>query len=885
MAYIDREAEPSYDAGIRLASMAAPTPSPGQTLGHFRLIEEIGAGAFGIVYRARDTRLERDVAVKVLNAKALGDDSTRKRFRREALILSRLNHPNIETVYDFHSEKGVDYLVIEYVPGISLCDRVEKGALPEQEVLALGIQLTRGLAAAHAQRIIHRDLKPGNLKVTPDKVLKILDFGLAQLFSLPEDVTVTETEVMSNPQAGTPAYLSPEQVAQRDPDTRSDIYSTGVVLYEMATGSRPFPGRGQMLTDAILHSLPPAPRLKNKDLSPGLEAVILKCLEKDPNQRYQSANALLEDLEELARVSGPHRAVAVPTPPPSRARRWIAAGVVLIALAAVGIGFREKIRGWLSGQQASVQQKILAMLPIEAVGQDPATTALGLGLTETVTAKLVQASDNDAIQLVSPRDLRDKGVKTAEDARREFGTDLVLECSLQRFGHTIRINCSLVDSRTHRQVDAKSIEAETTDPFGLQDKVMSAALDMLPARINREQRRKLNVQQDTQPTAYEAYVRGRGYLQEYEKPENIYSAVTEFERAIQIDPNYAPAYAGLGDAYWTEYQRLDKGSEWVTKASSACTKSLSLSSDLVEGHICLGNLLNGTGKYAKAAEEFKRAVASNGQHDEALRGLAEAYTRLGDFTAAESTYKKAIELRPNYWAVYSWLGLFYYGQARYSEAAAMFERVTQLAPDNYQGYLTLGGAYGSEGRYQEAVTALKRSIDLRPTADAYTNLGYVYTLVHRFPDSIAAQQQAVQLNDSYWMYWGNLGDALYWSQQGRGEAAEKYRKAISLGESKLQVNSQDAEILAYLANYSAMLNERQAAFEYLQRALKLAPSDGEVLFRAAIVYNHFNQTQEALSYLKKAADVGYSRAIIKDTPDFEGLQQNSQFRSLVNNNL
>ena len=557
---------------------------------------------------------------------------------------------------------------------------------------------------------------------------------------------------------------------------------------------------------------------------------------------------------------------------------------MLILAAVLLLGIVAGIVAWKWLWPPQVQQKIMAVLPMDTLGQDPATSALGLGLMETVTAKLVQASNGDAVQVVSPQDLRDKGVKTAEDARREFGTDLVLESNLQRSGQTFRINCYLVDSRTHRQLDAKSIEAEVTDAFGLQDKVVTAALDMLPAQIRPEERRKLKVTPDTRPAAYEAYMRGRGYLQEYEKPENIDSAIGEFEHAIQVDPNYAPAYAGLGDAYWTGYQRLDKGSDWVTKASSACTKSLSLSPDLVEGHICLGNLLNGGGKYAKAADEFKRAVASNGQNDEALRGLAEAYTRLGDFTAAESTYKKAIELRPHYWAVYSWLGLFYYGQERYSEAAAMFETVTQLAPDNYQGYLTLGGAYGSEGRYQDAVNALKRSIDLRPTADAYTNLGYVYTLMHRFPDSIAAQQQAVQLNDSYWMYWGNLGDALYWSQQGRGEAAEKYRKAISLGESKLQVNSQDAEILAYLANYSAMLNERQAAFEYLQRALKLAPSDGEVLFRAAIVYNHFNQTQEALSYLKKAADVGYSRAIIKDTPDLEGLQQNAQFRSLVNNN-
>src|SRR5262249_46669610 len=202
MVYIDRRREPSYDSAVRRANMAAPSPTPGQKLGHFCLIQEIGAGGMGIVYRARDTRLERDVAIKLLNPRTLNSDSARKRFRREALILSRFSHPNIESVYDFYSEDGVDYLVMEYVPGTTLSERLKQGPLPEKDLLAVGIQSARGLAAAHAQRILHRDLKPSNLKVTPDKVLKILDFGLAQLLTLPEDETLTETVVIVNPAAG-----------------------------------------------------------------------------------------------------------------------------------------------------------------------------------------------------------------------------------------------------------------------------------------------------------------------------------------------------------------------------------------------------------------------------------------------------------------------------------------------------------------------------------------------------------------------------------------------------------------------------------------------------------------------------------------------------------
>ncbi len=282
--------------------MAAPTLTPGQTLGHFRLIEQIAAGGMGIVYRARDQRLERDVAVKVLNAKTLGDVGAQTSFRREALILSRLNHPNVEAVYDFHAEQGLDYLVLEYVPGTSLDDRLRQGPLAEREVVSLGVQFARGLAAAHARGILHRDLKPGNLRVTPEHVLKILDFGLAQLFELPDEKTLTEAETVTIEApslAGTLPYMAPEQLEHKEPDVRSDIYSAGVVLYEMATGSRPFPQRKQMLWDAILHSLPPAPRTLKKETSPELEAIILKCLEKDPNLRYQSAEELLADFERV----------------------------------------------------------------------------------------------------------------------------------------------------------------------------------------------------------------------------------------------------------------------------------------------------------------------------------------------------------------------------------------------------------------------------------------------------------------------------------------------------------------------------------------------------------------------------------------------------------
>src|ERR1019366_7364270 len=311
---------------------------------------------------------------------------------------------------------------------------------------------------------------------------------------------------------GTMPYMAPEVLRAGPSDARTDIWAAGAVLYEMATGKRAFPDRqASLLIDAILHYDPVRPSLINPEITAPLETVLLKALDRDPERRYQSARELRVDLtrilagDELS-TETLHRSNVQQVQRNVRNRKT---AVVLAAVLVAGIAAGYFIKRWWP-QPVSAKQRILAVLPFDTVGQDPATAALGLGLTETLTAKLVQASDTDAIQVVSPRDLRDQGVKTAEDARREFGTDFVLESSLHRSGQTIRINCYLVDSKTHRQLAARSVTVDAGDTFGLQDRVVSETLDMLPAQIKPEQRRKLNVRQDTQPAAYEAYIQGRG---------------------------------------------------------------------------------------------------------------------------------------------------------------------------------------------------------------------------------------------------------------------------------------------------------------------------------------------------------------------------------------
>jgi len=790
-------------------------------------------------------------------------------------MLSRLNHPNVEAVYDFNSADGVDYLVLEYVPGVSLDERLRTGPLPEAETIALALQLARGLAAAHAQNIVHRDLKPGNLRITPEGVLKILDFGLAQLAILPQQGTLAETETCRLRFSGTLPYSSPEQLLGREADVRSDIYSAGAVLYELTTGSRPFP-HGKGLIEAIIKGSPPLPHLVRKGISAALEVVILKCMETEPLHRYQSSEELLE---QLSRIKDGRTSVAPPGPGIGLIfRKYLPVFALAMALLGAFVVLRHKKPPLVS----KAQPRVMAVLPFDALGQDAVTNALGLGLTETLATRLVEASQDDGIQLVSPHELRDKPVRNASEARKEFGTDLVLEGTIQRVGDTLRITCNLVDSRTARQIAARTFTRDAADIFGLQDEVVNRTIEMLPAEIAPQRRRDLARLPDTHPPAYEAYIRGRGYLQEYQKPENIDNAIEEFNQALKIDPDYAPAYAGLGEAYWIGFQQpMNRGKEWLTQAARNCEKSLSLNQQVAEGRICLGNVSFGTGKYEEAVEQYQRALDLNQNSDDALEGLAAAYAKLGELSKSEAAFKKAIALRPTYWGVYSWLGEFYVNQARYSEAADAFSKAIEMAPGNYRGYSNLSAVYVYLGRYSDAIEAANRSIELSPNRDALANLGAAYFLQHHFAEAEAIFRRGLQFDDRDPLDWGNLGDALYWIPGRRPESKDAYRKAVSLAHSQVEVNPRDANATAYIAEYSAMLDDKKTAMASIKAALALAPNDPVVMFRAAIVFNHFDDDASALAWLERAAKAGLPRPNIRDTPDFDHLRNNPQFVKLT----
>jgi serine/threonine protein kinase/Flp pilus assembly protein TadD len=860
----------------------------GRTISHFEILEKLGEGGMGVVYCARDLKLDRLVALKILPPEQTSNPRRRARFASEAKAASGLNHPNIITIYDIETVDGVDYIAMEYVRGATLDELIRGPRIELTTVLDYAAQVASALSAAHGAGIVHRDIKPGNIMVTKSGGIKLLDFGLAQIEhpDVNPDAPTTTMAFLTRPGTvvGTVAYMSPEQARGGGIGPRSDIFSFGVVLYQILTGMLPFQSGSEIgLLYEIVNT--PAPQLIKirTDLPTVVGAIVEKALEKDPERRYQRAEDLLHDLKEIARqleagVTAQDIAVgSLRRHKTLRSRLWSISALAASLLLLIAVVAWRVAPRWLHPVPA---EKKIAVLPFRNIGGDRDNQAFCDGMMESLTSELTELSQfHGSLWVVPASEVRREGLASPGEARRALGANLVITGSVQRDHDHVRLTANLVDAGTMRQLRSSEIQSAVGGEAELQDSVVQEIAGMLQLELGTRERQALAAGETGTSGAYDLYLQARGHLQRRGK-DDIDQAIQMFQQAIALDSKYALAYAGLGEAYWRKY-RDTRDTQWVEPARKNCQLALKLNNQLAPVYVTLGIIEEGAGQHIPALEALEKARQLEPSDPSVFSELGAVQEAMGKLDDAKSSYQAAARLRPGDWASLNALGGFYYRRGNYQEAIPLFQKITELAPGNSQGYTNLGATYAMAGQYESAAVSFNQSLTLRPTALAYSNLGTVYFFLGRCAEAVPMMKRATELAPKSEQVWGNLGDAYACVSGKKGDANLAYRHAVQLGQARLAVNANDGETLSVVALYQAKLGDKSKALGNIEKARRLAPSSRQVQWEAALIYELAGQRESALHALQAAIQGGQPLDEVRGEPALANLRADPRYQQLI----
>jgi serine/threonine protein kinase/Tfp pilus assembly protein PilF len=761
----------------------------GNDIGHYRVLRKLGEGGMGEVYLAEDVRLGRPVALKFLPAALKADPDSRARLLNEARAASLLRSPNIAVTYDIGEHAGADFIVMEFVEGELLSARVAQGPLPVREAIDVGLQVADALDEAHSRGIIHRDIKSANLIRTDRGLVKVLDFGLAKFLATKgrEDHLVTQPQMtIAGMVVGTISYMAPEQALGRSVDHRADLFSLGVVLYELATGRIPFSGTSPTeIIDKILHETPAPPSSLNASLPKTLDAIVARTLEKSPTFRYQTARDVRQDLRELAssleesfRVSTSRAAVAI------------------------------------ASQQASAIERSVAVMTFANITREPADDWIGTGIAETVSSDLKnihgltvigRARVYDALRNLASSANLDESL--AIDIGRRLGATWVVVGGFQKIGELVRITANFVDVATGAVRQTVKVDGRVADIFTLQDKIVYELSQGLNLVLRGTEVAEIERRETKSVEAYESFARGMMNLRLASR-DSIERAIAAFEHATRKDPEYALAWAALGGAYSLKGSFLSVR-DLIEDAIEIERRALSIDPDLADAHSWLGAALLSLGRTDDAIAAIREAIRLEPDNGQAHQALARAYwVGRGDFAAAIPEFEKAIELNPDAGYSYLQLALLLAWEGQYARAEEVSRRAVELQDQYISGNAglqvvgangRLGYVYYLQGRYDDAIREYERGLSFVGSSD------------HALKD-----RTAIELNIKMGAAYHRLGRPV--------EATRHFDRARKLFDSLIAKGADDPFTRYYIAGLHALSGDADRAFDSLQRVAERLPA-------------------------------------------------------------
>ena len=854
---------------------------PERTVGPYRVVRMLGAGGMGEVFLAEDTRLHRRVALKAIPSSEHGEAS--RRLMREARAAARLNHPGIAAVHDVIEQDGRLFIVMEYVDGEPLSALAAAGPLAVARVVEIGIQLTDAVAFAHGHGVVHRDIKPANVMLTTSGHVKLLDLGIARLTEpVPAAPSASlDTTATAMPFAGTPPYMAPELLLGGTATPATDVYSLGVLLYELLTGRRPFVERDPVpLALAIAAGLPPRVEELQRDVPRRLADLVARTMAREPAERPASAARLGAELSAVrAELQDGTTFIAGELPPAPRSWRWIPLGAtictVLALLAWLYVGF---------GRTPRLPHGPLAVLPAVNLNADPEVDAIGAGLMSILAANLDAAPGLTVVPQSAGTAFRHEG-RDLEKAAHELGTPYLIDVAIRKMAGGVSADARIIRAGWPEPLWSQQFSGSL---FSVQKGLLggiATALErakLFSTRLTDDQREQLRAVPTTSDEALQAYSTGLMQLDTRDSKSATETALDAFERAIRLDPRFALAHAGISEAAGAMY-RHTRDAAWLDRATRSAHTAIAI--DPSSGHVqyALATVYRSTGRPADARRHVELALRRSPDNEAAHRLLGLLLRDDGKYDEAARSMEQAIALRPDYWLNHHQLGLIFFRAGRYHEAIPAFKRVTELRPDYAGGYQALGTVHHYAGNIDQAIGHYGHAVRIGPSAEALGNLGYTYYVAGRLDDALDMYRRVLDLNPVSASAHRNLGDVLV--RIGRvAEGRRSYEQAIGLATAELRANPRDPALIGLVALCEARLGRFDSAIRHSAEALALAPDDMDAVYNRAAVSALAGRADAAVEHLSRALALGYPRQLAKEDEDFANVKKDARYQRLTTGN-